>query len=115
MKIFRRKVKKGSKTGHTIGYPTINLNVGDFFCHYPPGVYKCEVILDNSSHIGALYFGPKLSHKGNILEVHIINYNGHIYGQFVRLKVGKKIRGPKQFTDLSELKKQIGKDLEKVV
>jgi riboflavin kinase / FMN adenylyltransferase len=112
---FRRKVKSGSQNGHKIGYPTINLNVGNFSDHYSPGVYECEVILDNSSYIGALYFGPKLSHKGNVLEVHIIGYNGHIYGQYVRLKIGQKIREPKQFNDLSELKKQIGKDLEKVV
>jgi len=112
---FRRKVKSGSKTGQKIGYPTINLNAGNFSDHYCPGVYKCEMILDNSSYIGALYFGPKLSHKGNVLEIHIIKYNGHVYGQHVRFKVGKKIRDPKQFNSLAELKKQIGKDLEKVV
>ena len=115
MKIFRRKVKPGSKTGSKIGYPTINLNIGSFKDNYKSGVYKCEVILDNSSYIGALYFGPKLSHKGNILEVHIIKYNGHIYGQYVRIKVGKKIRGPIKFTSLKTLQKQIKEDLKSVV
>jgi riboflavin kinase/FMN adenylyltransferase len=115
MKIFRRKVKQGSKTGNKIGYPTINLNIGSFADHYKSGVYKCEVILDNASYIGALYFGSKLSHKSATLEIHIIKYNGHIYGQYVRLKVGKQIRGPKKFTNLDELKKQIGIDLKSIV
>jgi len=115
MKIFRRKVKPGSKTGNKIGYPTINLNIGDFSKHHSPGVYKCEVILDNSSYIGVLFFGPKLSQKGNVLEVHIVKYNRHIYGQYVWLKVGKKLREPKQFTSLKALQKQIKEDLKKVV
>jgi len=112
---IRRKVKPGSKTGNKIGFPTLNFNIGDFVNQYKPGVYKCEVIIDNSSYIGALFFGPKTSRKGNVLEIHIINYNRHIYGQYVRFKVGKKIRGPKRFNDLSELKKQIEKDLKIIV
>jgi riboflavin kinase/FMN adenylyltransferase len=115
MKFFRRKVKKGIALGRKIGYPTLNFNVGNFGDYYKPGVYKCEITLDNSSYIGALYFGPKLSHKSNVLELHIVNYIGQIYGQFVRFKVGKKIRSPKTFSGLDELKKQIEKDLKKVV
>ena len=113
--IFRRKVKTGSRMGQKIGYPTLNFNVGNFADHYRPGVYKCEMTLDNSSYIGALYFGPKLSHKSNVLEVHVVNYNGQIYGQFVHFKVGKKIRSPKTFSGLDELKKQIGIDLGKMI
>ena len=115
MELFRRKVKQGSKTGQKIGYPTINLNIGSFADHYKPGVYKCTVIIDNSSYVGALYFGPKLSHKGNVLEVHIIKYNKSVYGQCVQLKVGKKIRGPIKFTSLKTLQKQIAKDLKSIV
>ena len=112
---LRRKVKSGSKTGKKIGYPTINLNVGDFSDHYSPGVYKCEVIIDNSSYIGVLFFGPKISHKGMVLEVHILNFDGQLYGHSVRIKIGKKIRNPIKFTSLTNLKKQIKEDLEKVI
>lgn len=112
---FIRKIKSGSRTGQKIGYPTLNFNVGNFADYYKPGVYKCEVTLNNLSYIGALYFGPKLSHKSNVLEMHIVSYDRQIYGQFVRFKVGKKIRNPKQFNSLISLKKQIGIDLGKVV
>ncbi len=115
MELFRRKVKRGSKAGQKIGFPTINLNVGNFSDYYRSGVYKCEVIVDNKSYIGALYYGPKLSHKGDTLEVHIINFNGHIYGQFIRIKVSKKIRSPKQFLDLPSLKKQIVIDIKNML
>ncbi len=113
--IFRRKVKAGSKIGQKIGYPTINLNVGNFADKFKPGVYKCEVIMDSSSYIGALYFGPKLSRKGSVLEIHIIGFDGQIYGQYVSIKVDKKIRGPKRFTNLSDLKKQIVIDLKNML
>jgi len=115
MTSFIRKVKKGITLGRKIGYPTLNFNVGDFGDYYKPGVYKCEVTLDNSSYIGALYFGPRLSHKSNVLEMHVVNYDRQIYGQFVRFKVGKKIRDPKRFNSPDELKKQIEKDLEMMV
>lgn len=113
--IFRRKVKKGSQTGKKIGYPTINLNIGNFSDYYKHGVYKCTVIIDSSSYIGALYFGPKLSHKSKVLEVHIIDFDGRIYGQFVQIKVGKKIRNPQQFSNLQALKKQIVIDMKNML
>ena len=112
---YQRKVKKGSNTGNKIGFPTINFNVGNFAEHHSPGVYKCEVIIDNESYIGALYFGPKLSHKGDTLEVYIIGFDRQIYGQFVRFKIIKKIRFPKKFSKLNDLKKQIAIDLKNML
>jgi len=114
MKYFLRKIKSGSQTGRKIGYPTINLNIGNFASYNPPGVYKCEVIIDKSVYIGVLYFGPKLSHKGNVLEIHIIDFQKQIYGQYIRFKINNKIRNSKKFNSLAELKKQIEIDLRKI-
>ncbi|MBU0727974.1 riboflavin kinase [Patescibacteria group bacterium] len=110
---IKRKVKPGSKTGQKIGFPTVNLNVGTF--SYKPGVYKCTIWVKGKEYIGALYFGPKMHHRGNVLEIHILNFSRKIYGEFVRFEVDKKIRSPKQFTDLEQLKKQIEKDFQSIV
>ncbi|MBU0577178.1 riboflavin kinase [Patescibacteria group bacterium] len=112
---FRRKVKPGSKTGQKIGFPTINLNIGSFSDYNKPGAYTCKVLIGKKEYLGALYFGQKMHHKAMVLEIHILNFSHKIYGQFITFKVGKKIRSPKQFTDLQELKKQIAKDIKSVI
>lgn len=113
--MFRRKVKAGSRTGRQIGFPTLNFNVGSFAECYSPGVYACQVRIGQKNYRGALYFGPKMNHCGRVLEVFVIAFSWRIYGAWVRLQIGKKIRNPKKMNDLDSLKKQIKKDLESVV
>jgi riboflavin kinase/FMN adenylyltransferase len=112
---FRRKVITGTQIGRTLDYPTLNFHVGSFGNRFSPGVYACEVKIDKKAYKGALYFGPKMTKKGNVLEVFVLNFSKQVYGQFVSFKVGKKIRNPKKPASLEELKKQIQKDLESVV
>ena len=112
---FRRKVITGTRIGHTMGHPTLNFHVGSFARHFGPGAYSCQVRIDGEIYKGALYFGPKMTRKGMILEVFVLNFSRQIYGQFVAIKVDKKIRGPKKFSSLEELKKQIQLDLKSIV
>lgn len=109
-----RKVQPGTKTGQKIGFPTLNFRVGNFGKHHSPGVYECEVRITNQAYTGALYYGPRLKHQGNVLEVHVIDFNKKIYGQFIRFRVLKKLRGVKKFHSLAELKKQITEDLKQL-
>ena len=109
MNLYRRKVKSGSKKGRKIGFPTINLNPGGI--GHPPGVYACDVVIDEKAYKGILYFGPKMHHAGDVLEIHILNFSTNIYDKFIKFRIGKKIRSPKKFTDIQELKKQIEIDL----
>ncbi|MFC1732444.1 riboflavin kinase [candidate division KSB1 bacterium] len=108
---IRRKVQKGTKTGQRIGYPTLNFHVGHFGEHYSEGVYSCDIQIADKVYKGALYYGPRLSHKGKVLEVHVQKFDKKIYGQFVQFRVLKKVRGTKKIHNLDELKKQIKEDL----
>ena len=109
-KWFNRKVQKGTKLGQKIGYPTLNFNVGNFGKSYNHGVYSCEVKIGDRIYESALYFGPKLN--GRItLEIYVIGFSKKIYGQFIQFRLLKKIRNPKIFDSLDDLKKQIQKDL----
>ena len=113
---FRRKVQAGLKIGQKIGFPTVNLHVGNFGQHVQQGVYICDVIIQNVCYTGLLHYGPKLSHHSQklFLEIHIINFNRQIYGQFITFSVLKKIRAPKKFNTLVALKKQLKADLKHV-
>ncbi len=108
---IRRKVQKGTGTGRKIGFPTLNFNVGRFGEQFDEGVYDSEVKIGKSVYKGSLYFGPRLTQRGKVLEVYVIGFNKRIYGEFVSFRVLKKIRKPKAFTDLEKLKKQIEKDI----
>lgn len=112
---FRRKVKKGSQTGRKIGFPTLNFEVGNFGEYYDPGVYISEIEIEDKGHIGALYYGPKMHHEGDVLEIYVLDFDGQVYGQFVQFKIIKKTRSPKAFTNLDDLKKQIEMDIENIV
>lgn len=112
---IRRKVQNGQRLGRKLGYPTLNFRVGNFAEGRQPGVYSSQVRIKNEVYRGALYFGPKFGHRGNVLEVFVIGYSGDLYGHYVSFKLGKKVRGPMKFSSPEALKKQIQKDLSHIV
>ena len=111
---INRKVKKGTGTGRKIGFPTLNFNVGQFGENYGEGVYSSEIKIDKTVYKGALFFGSRMNSGKKALEIYVIGFNKMIYNQFVRFRVIKKIRKPKTFTDLEELKRQIEEDLKNI-
>lgn len=111
---IRRKVKRGTGTGRKIGYPTLNFNVGDFDEYHDKGIYITEVKIGNKTYKGGLYYGPRLSSGEDVLEIYVIGLNKNLYDQLVTFRVLKKIRKPKTFKSLEELKKQITDDLKQV-
>ena len=109
---FRRKVMQGQKLGRTIGFPTVNLNVGDFARHFKQGVYACEARIAKKVWKGALHFGPKQGSPTPVLEIHILNFKGSLYGKFITFRILKKIREARSFKSLKELQRQIKNDLQ---
>jgi riboflavin kinase / FMN adenylyltransferase len=119
---FTGKVVEGNKLGRTIGYPTANLSVEDEYKLIPGnGVYAVEMdILQLPLNIKHYYKGmmnigvrPTVSGSLNrIIEVHIFDFDGAIYGQELRVGIKKKLRDEVKFNGLEELKKQLAKDKE---
>jgi len=112
---YRRKVKTGKRLGKKIGFPTLNFSVGSFGAHHCPAVYSAEVKINDKVYKGALFYGPKLKRRGRVLEIHVLNFSGDLYGQFVSFKVGQKIRQPMAFASLEELRNQIQQDIRNIV
>lgn len=112
MKLFRRKVQQGQELGRRIGFPTVNLRVGNFGDHVKQGVYGCRVWHNGEQYQGLLHFGPKMGQRKRALEIYIHRFNKMIYGEWIAFTVGKKIRDVQKIGNLNELKKMITQDLQ---
>ncbi|MBI4973015.1 riboflavin kinase [Candidatus Roizmanbacteria bacterium] len=110
---YKAKVLFGSKSGRTIGFPTVNLDPDILIGTLKEGIYACQVEYESKMYKGALYLGPRLvkGEKNAILEIHIINFKKDIYGQEIEFNVGKFIREIIDFKSMQELKSQIEKDI----
>ncbi|MBH89072.1 MAG: riboflavin biosynthesis protein RibF [Magnetovibrio sp.] len=112
------KVEHGDKRGQTIGFPTANLFLGE---HLKPahGVYaiKAGVIdgADTKWLKGVANYGsrPTFNKKDTILEAHLFNFDGDIYGQQIRIALIDFLRKEKKFDGLHDLKAQIALDCDK--
>ena len=54
---------------------------------------------------------PTVGGDKPVLEVHLLNFSGNIYGKRIKVEFCKKVREEKKFGGLEELKEQIFKDI----
>lgn len=104
-------VIKGAQLGRTIGFPTANIKYPPNIVQLPHGVYAARVC----GHVGVLNWGMKPTvHniKEPLVEVHILDYEGDLYGKNIEIDILKKLRNEQKFANLEELKLQIKKDTE---
>jgi riboflavin kinase/FMN adenylyltransferase len=113
------KVVTGSKRGHTLGFPTANLEISEGLCP-KTGVYAVEVIWSHQVFRGLANIGwnptflPSESGraKTHSLEVHILNFNEDLYGQEIQVNFKKRIRDEIRFESPSHLIQQIQSDIQ---
>jgi riboflavin kinase/FMN adenylyltransferase len=113
------KVVEGSKRGHTLGFPTANLEISDEL--YPKlGVYAVEVLWNRQLFNGVANVGLNptfiTTQGGNeerfTLEVYILNFNQGIYGDEIQVNFKRRIRDEIRFDSPSNLIDQIQKDIQ---
>ena len=108
------KVEKGRKMGKKIGFPTCNLDLGNYVIA-KPGVYAVKVYLSNKSTylkgIANLGYRPTFNQKRILLEVNIFNFYGNLYNKKLVIEFIKFIRNEKKFNGINHLRKQINKDI----
>lgn len=111
---IEEKVVHGEEIGRTIGFKTANLIYPDNLVEPGRGVYKVKVEHENKTYEGIANFGNRPTIKDNdknILEVHILNFDKEIYGDWLKVTFLKKIREEKKFNSIDELKSQIQQDI----
>lgn len=104
----------GSQRGRIIGFPTANIEIWDEQVVPANGVYACKIEVAGRTYLSATNVGvrPTVSGGGRLaVEAHILDFEGDIYGQEVKLSFLGHVRPEKKFNGLDELKAQIGRDV----
>lgn len=100
--------------GRLLGFPTANINLYDELSP-KTGVYAVTVECKGSKYKGVANIGysPTFDDRIFTVEAHILDFNDDIYGQKIRVNFIKRLRDEKKFLNISELSKQIKKDINK--
>ena len=107
------KVSHGKKLGRTLGFPTINIKMGDKTL-IVKGIFAVRVKgIDNRVLHGVASIGtrPTVNGVDTILEVYILDFNQDVYGYCVDVEFLHKIRNEEKFDSLEELSRHIENDI----
>lgn len=112
-------VARGQQRGRTIGFPTANLPYPKTKVRPPHGVVAVVARTpDNKRLPGIANFGlrPTVERESTepLLEVHLFDFEGDLYGQELQVELRAFVRAEKKFDDLEQLKAQITQDVVKV-
>lgn len=106
-------VTTGRTHGKTIGFPTLNIHVEDL--SLPPlGVYAVLVKVNGRTLKGVANLGMAPTVREDrriILEVHLLDWEGDLYGKLVEVFFVSYIRSEQKFDNIDQLKLQIQKDI----
>lgn len=112
------RVVEGNKRGHTLGYPTANLDVDPEALLPKPGIYAVKVVYQHQVYeaMASLGFNPTFENNRNkpVLEVNILDFSDNLYGEKLRLEWHAFIREEQQFSDVQALIQEMANDEKKV-
>lgn len=109
------RVVDGQAMGRQIGFPTANIDIESDVKLLPKsGVYAVNVMLgEGSLYEGMMNIGVKptvgLSEEVTV-EVHLFDFTGNIYGEFVTVQLLSRFRDEQKFESVYDLKEQLRKD-----
>ena len=107
-------VVKGRQMGKKIGFPTCNINLGNYVIA-KTGVYAVRIFIEKNKKtlkgIANLGYRPTFRQKKILLEVNIFNFNKNLYNKKLTIEFLKFIRGEKKFKGIKQLRKQIKLDI----
>jgi len=112
--LVRGRVVHGQGRGRDLGFPTANIAVADPAKLWPPtGVYAVRVGWRGWIHDGMMNIGRaptlKRGHADEI-EVHIFDFDHHIYGEEVSVWCEAYLRPEQKFSTVTALINQLSED-----
>ncbi len=107
------QVVPGRKIGRKLGFPTANVELPGW--QLPPdGVYAVGVRLGAKAFRGIANLGVRptvTSDRQRLLEVHLFEFEGDLYGMEIEVEFRRFIRPEKKFASIEELRNQIARDI----
>jgi riboflavin kinase / FMN adenylyltransferase len=105
-------VAEGEKLGRKLGFPTANVRPAPRRLLPADGVYVTTVRWDASRQPAVANLGlrPTVDGKQRLLEVHLLDWSGDLYGREVRVEFLERLRDERRFPDLDALRAQIAAD-----
>jgi len=104
-------VVHGDARGRELGYPTANLKL-DPGCGLKFGIYAVRVGLEGLRYDGVASFGrrPTFDDGPPLLEVHLFDFSGDLYGASIDVAFLAWIRSELKFTSVAELIRRMDED-----
>ena len=103
----------GRKLGRTLGFPTLNIRL-NFDHPAVAGVFVVQVHGVNDQPwpaVASLGTRPAVERNGKLLlEVHLFDYSGDLYGKLVRVEFLQRLREERHYDSLEALTTQIDLD-----
>jgi riboflavin kinase/FMN adenylyltransferase len=110
----RGTVVRGCARGRTLGFPTANLDpVNSEKCIPLEGVYASRFTdkdggtYDSVTSIGT---NPTFGGTTRMIETHLLDFDGDLYDQKVKIEFVRRIRGAMRFSSAEELTRRISDD-----
>jgi len=108
-------VVHGQGRGRDLGFPTANLQPPGGAKLLPPtGIYAVRASLRTQIREGLVHLGPRPTFPGSppSLELYLLDFEGDLYGEPVRVEFLSRLREVLPFTSAAELVQQMHRDVE---
>lgn len=110
-------VVPGRHVGTLLGFPTANLDPHNEV-RPPSGVYAVRVAVGNRWYGGAAFLADAADEKstpsGSVVEVHLLEFEGDVYGSDLEVVFVEWVREVRRFPSRMQLKQQIARDVEEI-
>ena len=107
------RVEHGAERGHKLGFPTANLHPHNRVIPRN-GVYVTGTLIDGQWRRSVTNVGLRPTFADAVepsVETFVMNWDGDLYGDVVRVRFLYRIRDERKFSSIDELKTQISSDV----
>jgi riboflavin kinase/FMN adenylyltransferase len=124
---MRGPVVPGDQRGRTLGFPTANVAVPDEMLMPADGIYAGWIqrlgagspgaAMGDDALPAAIYVGKRPTFYDDqamtLLEVHVLDFAGDLYGERVAVRLTHRIRADAKFASVDELTAQLQLDCDR--
>lgn len=107
------RVVRGNRMGHTLGYPTANIRLGRRVSPVR-GIFAVRmhgIAALPQPGVASLGVRPMFDGREPVLEAHLFDFDGNLYGKRLEVEFVAKLRDEEKFADLDALRGQMDRDV----